>query len=504
MIRRLRHAWPVAAALACFAAVTGPASAGAQPIDTLALRAHTYFLAHDRLEGRDTGSPGERLAALYIVSQLRRIGLEAAAPSGNYLQPVPLFAADLSHADTRVTLRRDGRSTEFRLGQHFIVNNGGARAFRDFAGNALFAGTGGLAGDALAEHPSLAGQVVIILGSLGTEAERLIPDWIARGAEGVVYLVPEPEAFRRFAASQAEAPRLFVDADVADPVWQPNLPILIAGPELSAALLADAPVPADALNGSRPFSAVSLGREIDADIRFEARALDAANIAAILPGSDPALRHEVVAYTAHYDHLGIGPAVDGDSIYNGFSDNAAGAAMLLAIAEALSHQPPARSVLFLFFTGEERGLLGSSFYATSPLIPLERTAAVINLDAGAPPAPPRAWRLAGGTDSSLGRIAADVAAERGWEATPSEARPNSDHWPFLRRGVPAVFIIPGREWEGVDRAEQERLQRRWDRYHHPADHWAPDFPFSGLRRYAEFALALGRRVANTPERPGMP
>src|SRR5690606_6353050 len=142
-MRRLRLPFPAVAAFAISAGLAGPATASAQQIDTLALRAHTYFLAHDRLEGRDTGSPGERLAALYIVSQLRRIGLEAAAPSGNYLQPVPLFAADLSHADTRVTLRRDGRSTEFRLGQHFIVNNGGARAFRDFAGNALFAGTSG-------------------------------------------------------------------------------------------------------------------------------------------------------------------------------------------------------------------------------------------------------------------------------------------------------------------------------------------------------------------------
>src|SRR5690606_22214764 len=249
---------------------------------------------------------------------------------------------------------------------------------------------------------------IVILGSLGAEADRLIPDWIRRGAEGVVYLVPDPGAFRRVAVALAETARLNVDADVDDPVWQPDLPILVAGPDLSAALLADAPVPPDALDGSRPFAAVSLEREVQARIRFEARALDAANVAAILPGKDPDLRHEVVAFTAHYDHLGIGPAVDGDSIYNGFSDNAAGTAMLLAIAEALAHEPPARSVLFLFFTGEERGLLGSSYYATSPLIPLERTVAVINLDAGAPPAPPRTWRVAGGTDSPPGQIAAAV------------------------------------------------------------------------------------------------
>lgn len=503
-MRRLRLPFPAVAAFAISAGLAGPATASAQQIDTLALRAHTYFLAHDRLEGRDTGSEGERLAALYIVSQLRRIGLQGAGPDGDYLQPVPLYSATIDQAATTLTLRRAGQAAEFRYGEHFVLNTGGARALRDFSGNALFAGTGGLAHAALADHPSLDGQVIVILGSLGAEADRLIPDWIRRGAEGVVYLVPDPGAFRRVAEALAETPRLYVDADVDDPVWQPDLPILVAGPDLSAALLADAPVPPDALDGSRPFAAVSLEREVQARIRFEARALDAANVAAILPGKDPDLRHEVVAFTAHYDHLGIGPAVDGDSIYNGFSDNAAGTAMLLAIAEALAHEPPARSVLFLFFTGEERGLLGSSYYATSPLIPLERTVAVINLDAGAPPAPPRTWRVAGGTDSPLGQIAAAVAAEHGWEATTSEARPNSDYWPFLRRGVPAVFLIPGRDWEGVDRTEQERLHRRWDRYHHPADHWAADFPFSGLRRYAEFALALGRHVANRPEPPGRP
>lgn len=211
-------------------------------------------------------------------------------------------------------------------------------------------------------------------------------------------------------------------------------------------------------------------------------------------------RHIVV--TAHYDHVGIGqPDERGDSIYNGFSDNAAGVAMLLAIAEKMRDAPPARSVLFLFFTGEERGLLGSSYYVTAPAVPLERVAAVINLDAGAPAAPPRNWKIAGGKLSTLGDMASAVAQRNGWIADHTDPSPNSDHWPFLRQGVPAIFIIPGQDWEGVTRLEKEALQHRWENYHQPADEWHPDFPLQGLKRYAELALQIGFEAGDAKERP---
>jgi Zn-dependent M28 family amino/carboxypeptidase len=218
----------------------------------------------------------------------------------------------------------------------------------------------------------------------------------------------------------------------------------------------------------------------------------AANIGAVLRGSDPALRDEYIVYTAHYDHLGVSsPDASGDSVYNGFSDNAAGVAMLLAIAEAMSDDPPARSVAFLFFTGEERGLLGSAYMASSPPMPLDNIAALINLDAGAPPAPPLNWRIAGGAGTALGQLAADVATTNGWTAVLSAPSPNSDYWPFLQRGVPSIFIIPGDQWENVTTEQRDALRRRWDRYHQAGDHWHAEFPFAGLARYAAYALAVG-------------
>jgi Zn-dependent M28 family amino/carboxypeptidase len=160
-------------------------------------------------------------------------------------------------------------------------------------------------------------------------------------------------------------------------------------------------------------------------------------------------------------------------------------------------------VLFLFLTGEERGLLGSSYYASRPLIPRERTVANITLDAGAPAGAPLDWRIAGGTTSTLGAVATRIARAHDWTATSSAASPNTDYWPFLRIGVPSIFIVPGANWEGITPMRRDELQRRWDHYHQASDEWSPEFPFRGLRRYAQFALEIGKSVANAPAKPRM-
>ena len=142
-------------------------------------------------------------------------------------------------------------------------------------------------------------------------------------------------------------------------------------------------------------------------------------------------------------------------------------------------------------TGEERGLLGSDHYVADPLWPLDRTLAVVNLDAGAPPAMPVSWRLAGVDSSGLGAAAIRVARDRGWEVATSPPRANSDYFPFHRAGIPAVFVIPGpAPYEGLTADSSAALRSRWDRYHQASDHWYPRFPFEGLRRYAEFALLI--------------
>jgi hypothetical protein len=394
----------------------------------------------------------------------------------------------------QVRLRGGRTVAAFRSGFDFIVATGGRNAFRDFAGRAVLAGSAEQAKDAL-EGDSIRNAVIVVAGTLGAEAGALVPDWIARGVAGVILLVPDSADFRLFARSRGEA-RYFADGVVDDPVWQPDLPMLIGGPSVTAALLTGVDLPRAAFT-SGPMTAVDLGRSVAATIRTRQTEVAAANIAGVLRGSDPARRDEYVVYTAHYDHLGVGEAdASGDSIYNGFSDNAAGVAMLLGIAKALRDASFPRSFAFVFLTGEERGLLGSSWLAAHPPIPRERIAAVINLDAGAPPVPPVSWRIAGGAGTHLGDVAADVGAKHGWSISLSDASPNSDYWPFLARAVPSIFIIPGNDWENTTPAERDSLRQKWDHYHQAADQWQPDFPFAGLARYARFAMEIGLEVAS--------
>jgi hypothetical protein len=469
-----------------------PVPALAQAVDTMALRAHTRYLADDLLLGRGTGTAGERLAAAYIVSQVERIGLQALGGDGRFLHPIPLRAARIDD-NSRVSVQAPGDTAAFDHGTGFVMNTGGQGAFRDFRGRAFLLGPAEHALPLIRAERSLVGRVAVFLGPLGGHALDIIPALSHAGAAGVVVLVPDEEMFELYVRSRGET-RYFVDAPVDDPVWQPPLPVVLAGPAMSRALLRGT-VADDLVDGTAAVG-VELGATVVARIRAITRNVPSANVAAVLPGSDPELRDEYVVYTAHYDHLGVSaPDAAGDSIYNGFSDNAAGVAMLLAIAERMKQRPPARSVLFLFFSGEERGLLGSSYFAATSPVPTDRMIGLINLDAGAPPAPPVSWRIAGGSDSPLGDRAARIARSRGWSTQLGPASPNSDHWPFLQRGVPAVFIIPGDEWENTSPAQRDALRRRWDRYHRADDHWDPEFPFSGLARYAEFALLLGLDLA---------
>jgi hypothetical protein len=491
----MRIAYGVVAILLAATSI-GTTAASAQPaIDTLALRGHTRFLADDLLLGRGTGTQGERLAAAYIASQAERLGLAPVAGAGSFLLPLPLLRAHIDPT-SQLVLQTGRDSVVYSHGSGFIVNTGGRSAFRDFRGRAVFMGPALHATPLLQRERSLAGRVAVFLGPLGASALELIPALTHAGAAGVILLVPDAAQFDLYVRSRGPT-RYLLDAEVDDPVWQPALPVLIAGPELTDALLDGVAVPTALMEGGAD-AALDLGRTIDARITASLEEVAAANVAAVLPGTDPAQRERYVAYTAHYDHLGVStPDASGDSIYNGFSDNAAGVAMLLAIAESLRAAPPPHSMLFLFLTGEERGLLGSSYMASAPPVPLDRIVALINLDAGAPPAPPVSWRIAGG-DSPLGRIADRVATARGWTTLAGAATPNSDHWPFLRRGVPSLFIIPGDDWQDTSPEERDALRRRWDRYHQPGDRWHPEFPFAGLARYAEFALLVGLEAARNP------
>lgn len=449
------------------------------PIDTLALRGHTQFLASNRLAGRATASAGADLAAEYLESACIRLGLK---PLGNkYLHQVDLVQASIDTSATEFRVSGPGGSAVFRAPADFLPNAG-------WTGTATVRGTvviGETSNDLLAAGgPALSGSVAVVGGSMGPAADDSLQ---ARGVVGLVQLEPDPRGYLLFIRSRGATRLLHADTGIVRS-FSPALPSVIAGPELSRRLR-------EAAGSART---ASLADSITMTVTMSQRPARSSNVYCMLEGSDPRARDTAFAYTAHYDHLGIGPPDSrGDTIYNGFSDNAAGVAMLLGIADVLArpNRRPKHSVLFLFFTGEEQGLLGSDFYVARPPWPLTRTLAVINLDAGAPPGRPWSWRIAGGNGHPLGRVARDVAAEHGWSATTSPATPNSDYYPFARSGVPAIFIVPGSgPYQGLSVDSSQALRRRWDRYHEPADEWAPDFPFEGLARYAEYALYIGLAV----------
>jgi hypothetical protein len=455
-----------------------PHLAAAQTIDTVALRAHTRFLAADALQGRGAGTRGEQIAAEYIAAELMRAGVQP-ANNGSYFQRVPLKRAIITNATVRYN------STQYSA-RDFVWNTGGVGGLKSFRGPVIYVGV--IDSTAARRAPETRGHVVVVNGAMGSAAQTYVPALLTAGAAGVVLLVPDSSLFNLYVRSRGDA-RYYVDANVEDAIWQPDLPVILAGPALTRQLMA-----------RERFT--KLPGELVAELTIRAEDVNAVNVVGIIPGKSSRVGNEVVAYSAHYDHLGVSaPDARGDSIYNGFSDNAAGVAMLLGIAQLMQRNPPQRSVMLMFFTAEERGLLGSSYYASRPVIPLDRMAGLINLDAGAPPAPPISWRIAGGSSSTLGNVADSVAKAQQWTADLGAATPNSDYWPFLQRRVPSIFIIPGNKWENVTPQQQEALRAKWDRYHRADDEWSSEFPFRGLVRYAQYAYLVGRAAADAATRP---
>lgn len=496
MTCRLLKAAP-ALALAC--AYTPPPEAARLPqrvalaIDTLELRRHTAALAHDSLGGRGTGSRGAELAASYIAAECARVGLRPV--EGSFYQTVPMVELSIGAA-TALTLERDS-AARFGVGAHFLPDFGTVSDLDTFAGPLVYLNTP-IAFDGL---PDLRGAVVTTLGPAGDGAA--LSRLKRRGAVGVLQLGADAALFDLYARSRGATRLSLADRGIPSSL-APPIPVLVGGPALTRAVLQGSPLAAGAPVPNGP-----LAGRVALELEAARRAVNDRNVVCLLPGADPRQRDTAIVFTAHYDHLGVGPPDSrGDSIYNGFSDNAAGVAMLLSIARAMrDHTRPRHSMLFLFLTGEEHGLLGSDYYVAHPLWPLARTRAVINLDAGAPAAPPASWRIAGGQGSPLGLLAVDVALARGWSATTSAARANSDYFPFAREGVAAIAVIPGPgPYQGLTTDSSDALRRRWDFYHQPGDEWSPAFPMTGLRRYAEYAylvaLAMDRGIDAVDEAGG--
>jgi Zn-dependent M28 family amino/carboxypeptidase len=259
----------------------------------------------------------------------------------------------------------------------------------------------------------------------------------------------------------------------------------------------------------RDFRPVATGITLDMVFRSAVRRLQSENVIGVVPGSDPQLKNEYVLLSAHWDHLGIGPAVNGDSIYNGSLDNASGVSDMLAVARAaVAGPPPKRTLLFAFVTAEESGLLGSAYFAEHPTVPAQRIIANVNVDGGNLFGRTRDLRVLGDSKSSLGPAVAEFVRPSGMRLTPDEHPERghfyrSDHFSFAKAGIPSVSIGEGTDFVG--RPPEWGLQQNEDytshRYHQPSDEYRADFDLTGAVQLSEIILGFARSLANGATSP---
>ena len=492
---------------------------------------HLRFLSSDRLEGRAPATRGGELAAEYIASQLRIAGVEPAV-DGSYFQPVPIDIVGAAPSSIRAVARGRASAT-LRYPDQVVVWAGSATDRSAANGELVFVGYGAAAPEYRWDDfkdVDVKGKVLLILVNdppapagdsthFGGRAMTYYGRWTykfeeaeRRGAAGALIVhtneaagYPWHTVIGSWAKEQRMLPR---------PPGGPG-PLGVRGwitDSAARALLGQAGLDLTAMRTqaeSREFRPVATGITLDVSFRNTVQRMQSDNVVGIVRGADPARRDEYVAFSAHYDHLGIGPAVKGDSIYNGALDNASGVADLLAVARAAAAGPaPRRSMLFVFVTAEESGLLGSEYFANNPTVPIDNIIANLNVDGGNLLGAVNDFDVLGSNKSSLGPMLASQLAAEGKRISP-EAHPErgyfyrSDHFSFAKAGVPAIsigegldFVGKGREW-----GEQQDADYTNNRYHQPSDEYRADFDLSGAVQLARVVLRMGLSLANSDERP---
>ncbi|MDP1833278.1 MAG: M28 family peptidase [Geothrix sp.] len=507
------------------------------------LRAHLAFLADDLLEGRGTGQRGADLTVRYLETQLQALGLTP-AKAGSYRQPVSLLGLQTLVGRGTISFMGGGACATPKFGSEIVYGSGIARAEQAFDAPVVFAGFGiDAPGDRWDDYKGLDMRGKVLLLLVNEPAPTAADPGLFDGANLSQYgrWTTKFEMAARHGAAGVLLVHTTASASYGWPVvrngWDAERFSLAQGPEetpfqgwvtedVARALVKQGGQDLDALRARaqrRDFRPVPLDLTLKGSLHSTVRTVEQFNVAGVVPGTDPALKHEVVIYSAHWDHLGRGaaPAVDthpgpgadahpsqgADAIYNGAVDNASGCAALLAMAQAALSTPAKRSQMFLFVCAEEQGLLGSRAYAADPLWPLAKTAADLNLDSLNFVAPTRDIGLPFGDRSTLGELGAAVAKASGLRVAPE--RPDtaggyfrSDHYSFVQAGVPALSVGGGRDYIGTDiPALQARGAAFGKRYHQITDEYDPGWDLRGMAQQAQFTYDLGQAIANAPTRP---
>ena len=484
---------------------------------------HVQYLADDKLEGRNTGSPGHRKAAAYVAAEFERAGLKPAGTDG-YIQAIRFHTRRLKEAESSLTLVRNGESEELVLGEDAVISTRVdpapvVDAEVVFAGYALTVPEmhyDDLAGLDLRGKIAMyiSGGPATIPGPLRSHYQSGMergPFLERAGVVGTIS-IPNPHhmdlPWQRIALGNRQA-----SMSLADPVLDPQFGLKFAAavnPAQAEKWFAGSGHAFDDLvalaDAGKPLPRFPLHLSIKARTAVERGDVESQNVAGILPGTDPVLKDQYVVLSAHLDHLGIGEPINGDRIYNGAMDNASGVATLLVIAESLNESKPKlrRSLLFVAVTGEEKGLLGSRYFAAHPTVKPGSMVADLNVDMFLPLFPLRGVTVYGLNESDLGEEIRLVARARGVRVQDDlEPERNifirSDQYSFIRRGIPALTMKVAYE-KG---SPEEKIAKTWlkERYHAPADDLKQPVDLECAGRFDDLLRALAEAVADRPERP---
>ncbi len=494
-------------------------------------RAHMAFLADDLLEGRGTGRRGHEIAARYVGAQFEGLGLKPAGQDGTYYQRVPFREITVDPEKCAISVTENGSTSELKWGEDFIMR--GSEVYPDVSLEAplVFVGYGVRTPDGRYDDYAsvdVKGKIVVVFSGappslpselqahLSSSREKLRS---ARG-HGAVGLI---SLWRPKDEKSLPWQRVVIGFGFPAMRWLgPDGMPSDAFPELKVtALLSTSASEKLFQHASKPWAQVLRDAEASKPQSFSLPAsvsvrevahhetITSPNVIAVLPGSDPKLSPEYVVYSAHVDHLGIGQPINGDSIYNGAVDDASGTAALLVIAKAFTAlpHPPARSVMFIGFTAEEKGLLGSDYFAHFPTVPIHNIVADINMDGAAVFYAFNDIIALGAADSTLDTVVRRNAARLGLKVTPDPEPEQhffvrADQYSFVRQGVPSVFINDGEEAKDP-KVNGKKFAEEWvaTRYHAPSDDMNQPLDFDAAVEFMQLDFLVGYDVALDPERP---
>ncbi len=511
--------------------VQSPPDAGVKSFSAERILAHIRTLSSDEFEGRGPGTKGEELSIAYMEKQFRAAGLEPGNPNGSYLQEVPLVGI---RPDPRMLLTFTGHDATLKpvFRDDFVAWTKRMVDSVQLDADMVFVGYGVQAPEYKWDDfkgVDVHGKVIVVLIN-----DPPVPDERMFGGKAMTYYGRWTYKFEKAAELGAAGCIIVHETDRAGYPWEvvrnswsgeqfdlasanKNMNrVAVEGwitHEEAQALFHAAGLDFEALKQkavSADFHPVPLGMKASIEIHNTLRTIQSHNVIAKRTGSDAKLKNQFVVYTAHWDHFGIGPEINGERIYHGALDNASGSAALLEIARAYHELDvaPKRTILFLSVTAEEQGLLGSRYYAEHPLYPIADTVADINMDGINVWGRTRDITVIGNGKSTLDDVVAAVAREQGRRVDPDPEPEKgyfyrSDHFSFAKVGVPAFDPDAGVDFVGKPAGWGLEMRKKYtaENYHKPSDVIKPDWDLSGAVEDCQLFFLVGYRVANEKKIP---